>query len=70
MLALLRAKYYSNGNLLDTVFSDNSSPAWKGIEYGLQLVKNDFIWRIGNGSMVRTCNTHDAAISSTYRSTT
>jgi hypothetical protein len=51
---LHRAIYYPNGNLLDTVFSDNSSAVWKGIEHGLQLVKMGAIWRIGDGSKVRT----------------
>lgn len=36
---LLRAKYYPHSNLMDTVFSDNTSTAWKGIMHGLDLVK-------------------------------
>lgn len=51
---LLRAKYYPNGNLLDTVFPSNSSAVWKGIEHGLNLVKKGMIWRVGNGNLIRT----------------
>ena len=50
---LLKAKYYRSGSLLDTVFPVNSSPVWKGIEYGLELLKKGVIWRIGNGQMVK-----------------
>lgn len=52
---LLRSKYYPNGNLLDTVFSGNSSAVWKGIKHGLQLVKREVIWRAGDGTSITTC---------------
>lgn len=51
---LLRAKYYSNGNSLDTVFTGNLSAIWKGIEHGLELLKRGVIWRGGNGESIRT----------------
>jgi hypothetical protein len=50
---ILRAKYYPNGNLLDTVFTGNGSSTWHAIEYGLELLKKGAIWRIGNGANVR-----------------
>jgi hypothetical protein len=50
---LLKAKYYKSGSLLDTVFPVNASPVWKGIEYGLELLKKGVIWRIGNGETVK-----------------
>jgi hypothetical protein len=50
---LLKAKYYKSGSLLDTVFPVNASPVWKGIEYGLELLKKGVIWRIGNGERVK-----------------
>lgn len=50
---LLRAKYYPNGSLVDTVFTGNASSSWQTIEFGLQLVKNGIIWRIGCGEGVR-----------------
>ncbi|KAK1616516.1 hypothetical protein QYE76_022033 [Lolium multiflorum] len=46
---VLKAKYYPNGNILDTVFASDASPAWKGVEFGLQLLKEGTIKRIGNG---------------------
>ena len=51
---LLRAKYYPNGNLVDTVFPSNSSAVWKGIEHGPELVKKGILWRVGNGASIRT----------------
>ena len=51
---LLKAKCYPRGNLLDTVFSSNSSAVWKGIVHGLDLVKKGIIWRVGNGTMIKT----------------
>ena len=50
---LLKAKYFPNGNILDTVFTGDASPAWRGIEHGLSLLKRGTIWRIRNGSKTR-----------------
>jgi hypothetical protein len=50
---LLRAKYYSNGNLLDTAFVQNTSQSWQGVMHGLELLKQGAIWRIGSCSQVR-----------------
>jgi hypothetical protein len=50
---LLKAKYYPNGFLIDTVFSGNGSTTWHAIEYGLELLKQGVIWRVGNGAQIR-----------------
>jgi hypothetical protein len=50
---LMKAKYYRRGNLADTVFAGNASAVWRGIEYGLELLKKGIIWRIGDGRTVR-----------------
>jgi hypothetical protein len=50
---VLKAKYYPNGDLLDTAFPKDSSTPWKGIVYGLELLKKGMIWRIGNGEAVK-----------------
>jgi hypothetical protein len=47
---LLKARYYPNGNLLDTAFIRNPSPSWQGVMHGLELLKRGAIWRIGTGS--------------------
>lgn len=49
---LLKSIYYPNGNFTDTVFRGDASPAWRGIEHGLELLKEGMIWRIGNGEKV------------------
>lgn len=46
---LLKSIYYPRGNFLDTVFRQDASPSWRGIEYGLELLKEGLISRIGNG---------------------
>ncbi|KAK1644352.1 hypothetical protein QYE76_062157 [Lolium multiflorum] len=50
---LLKAKYYPNGSIMDTVFTGNGSSTWHAIEYGLQLLKKGAIWRVGNGANIR-----------------
>jgi ribonuclease HI len=50
---VLKAKYFPQGILTDTVFAGNASSTWRALEYGLELIKKGFIWRIGNGTSVR-----------------
>ena len=50
---VLKAKYYPNGELQDTVFSGNASSSWQGIQYGLELLKTGLIRRTGNGRGTR-----------------
>jgi hypothetical protein len=45
---VLDAKYYPNGELVDTVFLGEASPMWRAIEYGLELLKKGIIWRISS----------------------
>jgi len=42
---LLKARYYPNGDLLDTAFPSVVSPTWKAIIFGLELLKKGAIWR-------------------------
>jgi hypothetical protein len=49
---LLKSIYFPRGNFLDTVFKQDASPSWHGIEFGLQLIKEGIIMRIGNGKNV------------------
>jgi hypothetical protein len=39
----------SHGNILDTVFTSGASPAWGGVEFDLELLKEGIIQRIRNG---------------------
>ena len=50
---MLKARYYHDGRLEDTVFSGNSSPTWQAIQHGLELLKKGIIWRVGNGQDIR-----------------
>lgn len=49
---VLKARYYPDGRLEDTVFSGNASPTWQAVVHGLDLLKKGLIWRIGDGSSV------------------
>jgi hypothetical protein len=49
---VLKAKYYPNGDLVDTAFPREASPTWRAIEHGLELIKKGIIWRIGLGDKV------------------
>jgi hypothetical protein len=44
--------YFPQGNFLDTGFKQDASPSWHSIEFGLQLIKEGIIMRIGNGKTV------------------
>jgi hypothetical protein len=50
---LLKVKYYLNGELVDTVFPMEISPMWRGIAYGLELLKKGIIWWVGSGSKIQ-----------------
>jgi hypothetical protein len=50
---ILKTKYYPNGSLIDIVFTGNGSTMWHPIEYGLELLKQGVIWRVGNGAQIR-----------------
>lgn len=42
---LLKAKYFPNGDILDTTFPRTSSSTWKAIEHGLDLLKKGAVLR-------------------------
>jgi hypothetical protein len=50
---VLKARYYPNESLMDTAFPRDSSASWKGIEYGLELLKRGVVWRVGNGQSIK-----------------
>uniref|UniRef100_A0A8R7VD05 Reverse transcriptase zinc-binding domain-containing protein n=1 Tax=Triticum urartu TaxID=4572 RepID=A0A8R7VD05_TRIUA len=50
---VLKSKYYLNGELMDTVFAADASQSWRGIEFGLELLKKGLIWRVGDGRSIQ-----------------
>jgi ribonuclease HI len=50
---VLKARYYPQGELMDTVFTGNPSSSWSAISYGLELLKKGLVWRVGNGERIR-----------------
>ena len=46
---VLRAKYFPDGKLLDRAPAGVASQTWRAIEYGLELLKQGVIQRIGDG---------------------
>ena len=49
---LMKAKYYPQGHILDTVFPHASSVTWQGISHGLELLKRGIIWQVCDGSSI------------------
>ena len=37
------------------VFTGNRSTSWQAIEHGLELLKQRYIWRVGDGASIRVC---------------
>jgi hypothetical protein len=50
---LLKAKYYPNAELVNTIYPCNASPTWHSIEYGLELLKLGIVWRVGSCSKIQ-----------------
>ena len=50
---VLKARYYPDGRLEDTVFAGNGSSSWQAICHGLELLKKGLLWRVGDGASIR-----------------
>lgn len=49
---VLRARYFSDGNILTAVQRRKASYAWKSILYGRDLVKQGMRYVIGDGTLI------------------
>jgi hypothetical protein len=49
---VLKAKYYTTGDLLNAGPKSGSSFTWQSIVNGIQTFKRGHIWRVGNGSSI------------------
>uniref|UniRef100_A0A453RC20 Reverse transcriptase zinc-binding domain-containing protein n=1 Tax=Aegilops tauschii subsp. strangulata TaxID=200361 RepID=A0A453RC20_AEGTS len=49
---ILKAKYYPDGRLLEAQSAAGISYAWRSLLHGAQLVREGYIWRIGDGADV------------------
>ena len=50
---VLKARCYPNGNILDTVFASDPSPVWRGVKFGLDMLKCRIIHRVGNNKTIQ-----------------
>ena len=50
---VLKARYYLDGKLEDTIFTGNASSSWQAPSYRLDLLKKGLLWRVGNGQSIR-----------------
>jgi hypothetical protein len=50
---VLKAKYFTEGNVLNMALASDASPTWRAIEYGVELLKHGVINRIGDGQGTR-----------------
>ncbi|XP_045083714.1 uncharacterized protein [Aegilops tauschii subsp. strangulata] len=49
---ILQARYFPDGKLLEAKPRDGISYSWRSLLHGLQLFREGYIWRIGDGSQV------------------
>jgi hypothetical protein len=49
---VLRAKYYPDGSILDAKPSEGISYAWRSLLHGVNLIRDGYIWRIGDGVQI------------------
>jgi hypothetical protein len=50
---ILKAKYFSRSSFLKAELGGRPSYAWRNIISSSDLINEDFVWRLGNGSDVR-----------------
>ena len=50
---ILKARYFPHTHVLDAVPKDGISYSWRSLLHGLQLFKEGYLWRIGDGNQVR-----------------
>ena len=50
--AILGAKYFSGGDLMNASPKKGSSFTWQRIMVGVNSLKNVYMWRIGNGQNI------------------
>jgi hypothetical protein len=55
---VLKSRYFPDGNILNVVPTDGMSYPWRSIIHGVALVKEGYIWRIGNGETVKIWDDH------------
>jgi hypothetical protein len=53
---VLHAKYYPDGDLLNSKLKSGSSYTWKSVLYGIQIFNRGCIWRVGDGSQIDIWN--------------
>ena len=50
---ILKARYFPHTHVLEAVPKDGISYSWRSLLHGLQLFKEGYLWRIGDGTQVR-----------------
>ena len=49
---ILRAKYFSDGDLMNMSLKKGSSFTWQSIMAGVDSLKKGYIWKVGNGQNI------------------
>uniref|UniRef100_A0A803Q8N8 Patatin n=1 Tax=Cannabis sativa TaxID=3483 RepID=A0A803Q8N8_CANSA len=55
---VLKARYFPNSSILEAVPGHRPSFSWRSILWGCTLLKQGLIWKVGNGSDIRTIDDH------------
>jgi hypothetical protein len=52
--SVLKARYYKDSEFLSVSCRKRASFTWRSIIHGIDLLKTGIVWRIGDGSCIRT----------------
>ncbi|XP_060959161.1 uncharacterized protein LOC115699843 [Cannabis sativa] len=55
---VLKARYFPNSSILDAGPGHSPSYTWRSILWGRDLMKQGLIWKVGDGSTIRTIEDH------------
>lgn len=60
---VLRARYFANKDLLTDVLPATATFIWRSILQGLEIVKQHYIWAVGDGHQIQPWKHHWLTIS-------
>uniref|UniRef100_A0A803Q157 Reverse transcriptase domain-containing protein n=1 Tax=Cannabis sativa TaxID=3483 RepID=A0A803Q157_CANSA len=56
--SILKARYFLQSSIIEVVPGHNPSYTWRSILWGRDLMVSGLIWKVGNGSSIRTLDDH------------
>ena len=50
---ILKARYFPDTHVLEAVLKEGISYAWRSLLHGIQLIKEGYVWQVGDGTSIR-----------------